>query len=194
MTSIWDLISTAVVGVIAWLLPKWRLIRQLVVLEVLKLSVQFPRSDKFKELQTTPMLRLNKVKGNLNDSDLNALLNLIFDDMELAISGINFEVRVIIDCIFRNSTSFYLRDIDYIVISKMGVEVLVLEMEPDTSATKKAKVAMVEPNRRSRSLFIEMTTYRSTWLSVSMSLSGLLFGLGMAVVKGISWKDYLKLN
>lgn len=190
----WNLLVTGVVAIFAWIFPKWEFIRKMVVLEVLKLSAQFPRSDKFKELHTTPKLFLNNVKWNLNENDLNELLALIFEDMELAISGINFEVRLIIACVFGNPPIFFLRDLDYIVISKMGVEVLVLEMEPsaeDISAAKKArKPAGVAP-RRSRSLFIEITAYRSTWLSASLGLSGLLFGVGMALANGIPWKEII---
>jgi hypothetical protein len=86
-------------------------IRKKIMLEVLKLSAQFPRSNKLKELHTTPKLRLNNVKWNLSGTDLNELLADIFDNMELAISGINFEVQFIVVCIFVNPSTFYLRDL-----------------------------------------------------------------------------------
>jgi hypothetical protein len=189
----WNLIVTGLVAFLAWVLPKMELITKKVVLEVLKLSAQFPRSDKFKELHSTPKLCLNNVKWNLNETDLNELLAQIFEDMELAISGINFEIKLIIACVFANPSIFFLRDLDYIVISKMGVEVLVMEMEMEPSAevTSAGKKKAARAPRRSRSMLIDITAYRSAWLNATLGLSGLLFGVGMALANGIPWKGII---
>jgi hypothetical protein len=187
-----DFLDALVVGVVvflSWVLPKLELIRSRVVLEVLKQSALYPWCDKCKELQATPRLRLIDIKPNMSESDVNDMLATIFEDMELAILGVNYDVKLIVACIFANRTTFFLRELDYIVISDMGFVSLVLEMaRPEADSASKKSNNTAPGTRRSRSLFIEITAFRSAWLSASLNLSGVLFGLGMVATKAVDWR------
>ena len=43
-------VTPAIVAIVSWLLPKLNFLRNPAILEVLKQSAQFPKSDKYKEL------------------------------------------------------------------------------------------------------------------------------------------------
>jgi hypothetical protein len=171
MDSLLHFVVTLFITCASWLIPKLDLLKKKIVLKVLRLSAQWPKSAKFKELASEPMLKLSDIKRNLNVSDQKQLLDNIFDDIELAISGVNHEGKLIIVTIFDNDNDFLLKDLDFIVLSKMGTVILVIEFE----LRNPVKI-------NSRSLFIEITSYRSYWMNASMGLSGLIFGIGMIIL------------
>lgn len=110
-----QLIGTFIIGILSWFVPQADFIRKQVVLEVL-----WPRSAKFKEFAAVPMLKLDNVKRSMNDVDKREIAQSAFDDFELAISGVNFEVKWILECLFENALTFHLKDIDYFSHFKNG--------------------------------------------------------------------------
>jgi len=142
----------------------------MIVLEVLKLCVQWPKTGNFKELHSKPMFKVTNAKRNREGNDLKELLESINENIELAISGVNFEIVLIADVLFKSPREFHLRQLDNIVISKMGFEVLIIEFEK-----------LEESRDSSRSLLIEITAYRSIWFNISLGLSTAIFFGSMIV-------------
>jgi hypothetical protein len=155
-------LTTFSIITLSYWLPKMKFLRDFVILEVLKLCVQWPKTGNFKELKSKPMMRLSDVNRNKTGADLEKFLKDINENMELAISGVNFEVVLITEIFFKFPLQFHMRKIDNVVISKMGFEVLIIEFEKGDEES-------------GRSLFVEITAYRSLWFNVSIGLSVAIF-------------------
>ncbi len=75
------------------------------------------------------------------------LLDQIRRDPNLKISGVQDDLLTIIDCIFAQHQDLILGSMDSIVISKMGLELLIIECE--------------EKSEYDRSIFLDLTAYRT---------------------------------
>lgn len=190
-----DIVIIGFVGFLAWFLPQFQLIKKRVVFEVLKSSAEYPQSDIFKERKTNPKLHLDNIKRKLDENDISGLLAIIFEDMELNLCEINMEARLILACVLANPKIFFLKDIDFIIISRMGAEVLVLEMLPlikNNDYVLIVNKATSAAPRISRALLIDINTFRSSWLKTSRKLFAVLFGVGMTLAYNIPWRELMK--
>jgi hypothetical protein len=89
----------AIITLSYWL-PKLQICRDFITLEVLKRCVQWPKTGNFMELKSKPMMRLTGVNRNKTGRDLEKVFTDINENMELAISGVNFEVVLITEIFF----------------------------------------------------------------------------------------------
>ena len=165
-----DKVIVASWALFSYFIPRFQFVSKMIALEVLKLLAQWPKSAKFKELDVVPMLNIDNVGRLLTDTDAKELIGTVFDDIELTLSCVNFEIKQILEILFENEAIFRFKDIDYLVLSKRGSEVLVLEFAAKTAS---------KVNQNSRSLFIEIAAYRSYCLNVTLWASGIMFGLGV---------------
>lgn len=113
--------------------------------QFVKRCLVFPKTSKFKELKNKPVAKLSVNKFS-DDSMIKTIYNEIKKDPNLKIYGVTDEVISIFNALFYDRNEILLNAMDYIVISKMGMELVILENE--------------EKGGYDRSLFIELTSYR----------------------------------
>ena len=119
---------------------------------VVKVSAVYPKTKSFPWIEENP--QKNCLKFIQSDAMTFVTDNLDqFDCVELTIPGVSHEIKHVLNVLKKNNKEFFVDQIDYIVISKMGVEMVIIEL-------RKPK----KPFTSSRSLFIELTGYRSQFL------------------------------
>ena len=111
----------------------------------------YPKTETFKE----------KVSKALYEGD--DVNNVNWQDINLRISGIKDEVKPLVDIMRQYGSDFFLDQIDYLVISKMGVEIIKITNKPN-------RIHPGQTNSIDRSLFLEITQARANiWLFATFS-------------------------
>lgn len=109
-----------------------------------KVCLVFPKTSKFKELKNKPITKV--VVQKFSDPALADFLSKeIKKDPNLKIYSVTSEVLTVLRCLFYDREDIMLSTMDNIVISKMGMEILIVENE--------------EKGNYDRSLFIDLTSY-----------------------------------
>jgi hypothetical protein len=116
---------------------------------VIKLSLVRPKTSTFKELKNTPLKRM-KADFKTED-DLKDVLKQIKEDPNLDISGVSDEVCLVLKSLFHIRQDVLLHTLDNIVISKMSMEVVIIELGDGSTYD--------------RSLFLELTKLRSAMIN-----------------------------
>jgi len=143
-------------SVTMWFTTTIPFIANLLGKEILKLSVVYPKTETFKELKSKPLCKIKY------DSTNEKILYEQLKNINLQISGINTSVELVLRSLMSNKQEFFIDQIDTIVISKMGIEVV--------------EVSMGERGFN-RSLFLELTGYCSSYLNWRIFLTLVTFGL-----------------
>ena len=126
---------------------------------IVKLSMQVPKTSKFKELKNKPLKRIKQAFPK-DQKEIIELKNLFTTDPNLKYAGVHDDLILIIQCLFDDRFELLVESMDNIVISKRGVEILIFEFE------KSASVEAYD-----RSIFIDITVYRSyifQWRSIAV--------------------------
>jgi hypothetical protein len=90
----------------------------------------------------------------------------IAQDPNVTMSGVHHEVIQVLRGLFRQPASFFLNSMDAIIISKMGVEILILKF-PEA--------------KYDRCIYIELTGFRNLMLQFSV-ISSVAFGVIGAIL------------
>jgi hypothetical protein len=96
------------------------------VFRIACLSVTYPRTPGLKELRSKPLLAID---FDTVDGD-DRLLRSIQEHINIAISGFGNEVEPIVKCLLAHKREFFVDQVDNIVISNLGMEVLLIKMSP----------------------------------------------------------------
>lgn len=154
--------SAAAVGAISYLFPYVHAFENLFIREVLKLSFQTPKTSTFKELNNKPLV-LIKDAGRDEESE-KRIVSEIMKNPNVAISGVHLDICQILKGLWSSKESFFYTSMDTVVISKMGVEVLILKYENAGY---------------DRSIFVDITAYRQHYLYWHSLLTVLGAGMGL---------------
>lgn len=146
----WTIIIGIIAGVSVNAVSYFGNINKLIITWVIRLCVVVPKTSKFKEIKNVPLKHI-KSPFPVDTKSLNDVLNSINKDPNLKYSGVNKELSIIIQCIFSDREELLVETMDFLVISKLGVEILIFEFENKSSVPS-----------YDRSLFIDITSYRST--------------------------------
>lgn len=125
-------------------------VNNIITSELLKLCFISPKSSTCKELQDGKPLKSISAERNTSITDIE---KNIAQDPNMTMSGVHHEVLQVLRGLFRQPASFFLNSMDAIIISKMGVEVLILKF-PEA--------------KYDRCIYIELTGYRSLMLQFSV--------------------------
>lgn len=112
---------------------------------MVKMSLVFPKTSTFKELKNKPVTKITL--PNFSNEELSSVTKTIDSDVNFRIYGVNKELSLLIQTLIRESNEVLLLSMDFIVISKMGLEFLVVENNTKSGFD--------------RSVFIDLTSYRS---------------------------------
>jgi hypothetical protein len=120
--------------------------------KILKNVVKYPHTTTTKDQKSLPTVKiaLNKCK------DETELVSAISDQTDLILSGKASECAQIIEALFKWKKEFLTDRMDYIVVSKMGIELLVIEFDN---------------NIHNRSIFIDLTRVRDETLKIHSYVS-----------------------
>jgi hypothetical protein len=123
--------------------------RTVLATEVLKLIIIAPKTSTCKALQDPRPLKLIQVQPADSAADI---VTEIQRDPNLTIKEVEQEVIPVVNTLYKSKHSFFLDSMDAVIISKFGVNVLIIKF----------------PNRGyDRSLFVDLTGYRLSYLRVS---------------------------
>ena len=126
---------------------------------IIKLSLQVPKTSKFKELRNKPLKHIKQAFPK-DQNEMRELKNQFTTDPNLKYAGVRDDLILIMQCLFDDRVELLVESMDNIVISKMGVEILIFEFEKPASA-----------EAYDRSIFIDITVYRSymfQWRSIAV--------------------------
>ena len=138
-------------------------VNNFIATEILKVSFISPKSSKCKELVEGKPLKMINAERTTSISDIE---NEILRDPNVTMSGIHYEVLQVLKSLFWKPASFFLNSMDAIIISKMGVEVLILKFPPA---------------EYDRCIYIELTGYRSLMLQFN-AVSAFVVGVLTTIV------------
>lgn len=116
----------------------------------------FPKTSQFNELNNKPLTKLS-VNTFSDVSMTQTIYNEIRKDPNLKIYGKTNEVISIFKTLFYDRNEILLNAMDYIVISKMGMELVILQNE--------------KRGRYNRSLWIEVASYRQAIFNLHLIAS-----------------------
>ena len=146
----WSWLATAITGSITWAFSQYGMVHQFLLRQTIRLYIQVPKSSKFKELKNKPLKYIQQAfPRDLNE--LNDVLLKINGDPNLKYSGVNYDISLIMRCLFDDKVELLVDSMDNLVISQMGMEILIFKFEKSESAES-----------YDRSIFINLTEYRST--------------------------------
>jgi hypothetical protein len=117
---------------------------------VIRLCITVPKTSKFKELKNKPLKRICDHLPK-DATELAAILDSIRRDPNLRFSGVFHDVCLIIQCLFDDRDELLVDTMDFLVVSKLGVEILIFKFERPPSS-----------ENFDRSLYIDIMAYRST--------------------------------
>lgn len=138
------------------------------LVKFVKVCLVFPKTSKFKELQNQPLRKITVPK--FSDAKLgDTLRQEVVADVNMKIYGVTNEVLAVLRCLIYEKDDLILSSMDYIVISKMGMEILIVENE--------------EKGRFDRSLFIDLTYYRQAIFQYHFMFS-ILVGIATFLLTG----------
>jgi hypothetical protein len=133
-----------------------------------KMCLVFPKTSKFKELKNKPVTKISINKFS-DASMAQCIYDEVKKDANLKIYGVASEVILIFKALFYDREDILLNAMDFIVISKMGMELVIVENE--------------EKGGYDRSLFIDLTSYRQTIFNAHAIIS-LAIGLIALIASG----------
>eukprot|EP01032_Pedospumella_encystans_P027333 gene27333-30897_t len=111
----------------------------------------------------------------MTDSD--KLVAAVKAKVSLRMCGANLDCARILAALFKAENEFMVRDMDYIVISRMGIELLVVQMKG---------------TGEDRSIFIDLTVFRSSLLSMQNYASLFLTGCAVYISSNGNVREVLK--
>lgn len=130
------------------------------MVELLKLMVVTPKTSKLKEMKSFSLKEKKMYVQHFDGSTEDYLISSIKSNMELRLCGENFDCAEVVKFLFNRRNEFLVYKMDYIVITKMGITLLVIEM------TK---------HKAERSILIDLTMYKTNrlhaqgWLAFSVA-------------------------
>ncbi len=127
-----------------------------ILAQLVKVCLVFPKTSSFKELKNKPVLKVEVT--SFNDVEIcKEICAKIKMDPNFKIYGVSEELSLVVKAFFYEKEDLLLSSMDNIVISKMGMELMIIESK---------KVGGYD-----RSLFIDLTSYRSTVFQFHISIS-----------------------
>lgn len=137
---------------------------------MLKMIVVNPKTSTFKEVRKENDPRAKFYTRYADYAKDEAVIDAIRTKGSLKLCAANEDCARIVSILLRNKHEFMTADMDFIVISKMGIDLLVLEMEG---------------HGEDRSVFLDLTVFRASLISMHRWLSFLLtFGITVIVSSG----------
>jgi hypothetical protein len=146
----WSLAFGAIVSLLANSLSYFGKLNKVILRWAIRRCITVPKTNKFKVLKNKPLKRIRDHFPR-DATELTAILNSIRRDPNLRFSGLFHDVCLIIQCLFDDRDELFVDTMDFLVVSKLGVEILIFKFERPPSSEK-----------FDRSLYIDITAYRST--------------------------------
>ena len=98
---------------------------------IIRLSLEFKKTnllekESFKSFCSTPN-RIVEQTFPINLLDLDNILNTINTDFHFKLFRVNKDISLIIKCLFEDREELFIKSIDYLVISKLSMEILIFK-------------------------------------------------------------------
>lgn len=144
----------------------WSLLKKKIFCSLIQSHCVYPMTSTCKEKDSIALFRVNAEdvpSWDSSSSDLSKLIN--WNDLALAASGVHREAKPIIDIISSNADEFFINQVDFLILSKMGMEVIIVYLGH---------------RGKNRSLFLELTGIRNNVHSYFLAIE-----IGIAVLSAL---------
>lgn len=149
--------STLLIQKIGW-------VNSIVATELIKRCFISPKTSTCRQLQNGKPLKTMVTERTTLVADIEKQIN---QDPNVTMLGVHHETIEVLRGMFRQPAAFFLNSMDAIIITKMGVEVLILKFPPSVY---------------DRCIFIDLKDYRNVMMTFSVVSSAIVGLLAAAIV------------